>query len=146
MRHYEHNETGWVLIGAMLGGIALFALMAFLPGGVPRPVLILVPSVLAAALLLTFRMRTYADETGVGFSMGIGLVKRYFRYDEIESATILKMGFLAGWGIHYAGGGWLYNVNSQMAVEVRLKDGRRCFIGTDDAPGLLAAVQPRLRG
>lgn len=146
MRHYEHTETGWVLIWTMLGSIALFALISLLPKGVPVPVLVIVPAVLAAALLLMFRMTTYADEGGAGFSMGIGLVRRYFRYEEIESASFIKMGFMAGWGIHYAGGGWLYNVNSQEAVEFRFKDGRRCFVGTDDAQGLLAAVQPRLKG
>lgn len=146
MKHYEHNETGWMIIWSMAGAIAFFALASKLPGGVPRPVLVIVPTVLAAALLLMFRMHTYADETGAGFSMGIGLVRRYFRYEEIQSASALKMGFMAGWGIHYAGGGWLYNVNSQQAVELRLKDGRRCFIGTDDPDGLLAALRLRIKG
>jgi len=146
VKHYEHTETGWVIIGAMSAAMALFCLIAVLPGGAPRGLLYAVPAVLLAALLAMFRMYTYADEGGAGFVMGIGLVRRYFTYAEIDSVSEIKMGFLAGWGIHYAGGGWLYNVNSQKAVELRLKDGRRCYIGTDDPRGFIADVLPRLRG
>jgi hypothetical protein len=37
-----------------------------------------------------------------------------------------------GWGIHYYGKGWLYNVAGLDAVEIRLTSGRRLRIGTDE--------------
>jgi hypothetical protein len=40
--------------------------------------------------------------------------------------------------------GWLYNVFGSFAVEIRLKNGKKYRIGTDDPQGLNNAIQQDL--
>jgi hypothetical protein len=147
MKHYEHSETGWVMIVSMSAGVAVCAASLLLlktQAGAWGPVIVSV--VMLAVLAVMYKMDTYADEGGVGFRMGIGLVRKYIPYSEISSAAVTRSGLMAGWGIHYVGGGWVYNVNSQDAVEVRFKKGGRYLIGTNDPQGLCGAVLPRIKG
>lgn len=51
---------------------------------------------------------------------------------------------LEGWGIRVTTRGMLYNVSGRDAVEIRLDDGRRFRLGTDDPDGLVAAVRSRI--
>jgi hypothetical protein len=53
---------------------------------------------------------------------------------------------MEGWGIRITTRGMLYNVSGRDAVEIRLDDGRRFRLGTDDPNGLVAALSGRLQG
>ena len=46
-----------------------------------------------------------------------------------------------GWGIHWVGSGWVYNVSGWEAVEIVMRNGRRHRIGTDDPNGLAQAIR-----
>jgi len=52
---------------------------------------------------------------------------------------------LEGWGIRFTPRGMLYNVTGCDAVEIRLENGRRFRLGTDDPDGLIVALQSRTR-
>jgi len=53
---------------------------------------------------------------------------------------------LEGWGIRITTRGMLYNVSGRDAVEIRLDDGRRFRVGTDDPDGLVAALRAHMAG
>jgi hypothetical protein len=47
-------------------------------------------------------------------------------------------------GIRKIPGGWLYNISGADAVELTLKGGKRCRIGTDVPEELERAIEPAL--
>ncbi len=130
-----------ISLSAALAGI--LAAGAFVPGLARNPAAPAGSAILLLALANFYKMTVYVDEEFLGFSMGIGLIRKKFRLGEINSVSELRSSWLSGWGIHYTGGGWLYNVNSLQAVEFKFKDGKRCLLGTDDPEGLAAAVSGR---
>jgi len=67
-----------------------------------------------------------------------------WRLSEIASAHPVCNPWIAGWGIHWMPGYpgyWVINVSGFDAVELRLRNGRRYRVGTDDLGGLLAALR-----
>jgi len=146
MNRYEHTETGWVIIiilGAFTAASALTA--AFAPSCEPRYVLYGVPLLLFAALLNFYKLTVTVDETAVRLCLGAGLVRASVPLADILSAEAVKGRWYHGWGVRFLGDGWLYNVNSLDALELKLNNGRRCRIGTDDQAALLAAVRSGLQ-
>lgn len=145
MKHYEHTETGWVIIVSLSAAAAAALSAGFLLGGqAERHITLAASAVLLAALVNFYKLDVYVDEEFFGLSMGIGLIRKKIRLADIGSAEIIKSSWISGWGIHYVRGGWLYNVNSLDTVELKLKSGRRCLIGTDEPVVLQAAIAMRL--
>jgi hypothetical protein len=75
----------------------------------------------------------------VGFTGG--LARRRFALHAIESASAVKVPWLAGWGIRVTPQGWLYNAWGRDAVRLQFAGGRRFTIGTDEPQALLAAIE-----
>lgn len=145
MNRYEHTETGWVIIVILGSFTVLTALAAVLtPSCEPSYVPYAVPLILFASLLVFFKMTVTVDEAAVRLRLGIGLVRVNILLADIASAEAVRGRWYHGWGIRFLGDGWLYSVNSLDAVELKLKNGRRCRIGTNDPAGLLAAVKQGL--
>lgn len=145
MSRYEHTETGWVII-AILGGFTVLTALAAVvaPACGPNYVLYGVPFVLLAGLLGFFKLTVTVDEAAVRLRLGIGLVRVSVPLADIAAAEIMDGSWYHGWGMRFIGDGWLYRVNSLKTVEFKLKNGRRCCIGTNDPAGLLAAVKQGL--
>lgn len=145
MNDYEHTETGWVIIasmGAAMAGIYAAFASGAMPGGAGAQALL--QFVLLAALLNFYRQKVTVDGHAVRLRLGLGLIRRTVPLTEIAGAAPLRAPWLYGWGIHYVGDGWIFNVSSLDCVELRLKNGRRLLIGTDDQPALHAAIAGRL--
>ena len=143
MNHYDHTETGWVIIWTVLAAAALGAAAGGLAGS---PVAYIVPAVLLVVLVNFYKLRVTVDGESVRLYMGMGLIRRTVRLADVASAGGVRGTLLWGWGIHYVGGGWIYNVSSMDNVELKFRSGGRLLIGTDDQAGLLAAITPRLAG
>ena len=126
------------MTGAACLVLALTALIAPPCGGASG--LWLGAGVLAVSLPLFYNLTVTVDQGSLTLRFGAGLIRRTVPLSDIVSVGAAKSGRLCGWGIHYAGGGWLYNVNSRELVELRLRSGGRLLIGTDDQAGLLAAL------
>lgn len=125
----------------MAGACAAVLLAALLvPPCGGREALWLAAGILAASLVFFYNLTVTVDQASLRLRFGIGLVRRTVQLADIASAGAGRSGRLSGWGIHYVGGGWLYNVNSRELVELRLRSGGRLLIGTDDQAGLLAAL------
>ena len=145
MSDYDHTETGWVIIAsfsAAMAGVYVAFLLLALPGAPYARELLL--GVLLLALLNFYRQKVTVDGQTVRLSMGLGLIRLNVPLSEIAGAAPLRAPWLYGWGIHYVGDGWIFNVSSLDCVELRLKNGRRLLIGTDDQLALHAAIAARL--
>jgi hypothetical protein len=102
-------------------------------------------TVLAAALVMlvsavTLSSLTIAVRDGqLSWWFGPGIVKKTVPLSTIISAEPTTTSIINGWGIHFTGRGWLYNVAGRRAVLVTQQDGKRFLVGTDE-PDLLARV------
>lgn len=142
---YRHTQLGRVIAACSL------------PGLVPVVVLvhyIRIPEVnwVAAAIvgfqvlvLLLFGSLTVGISGGhLRIRFGIGLIRKRWPLDGIESCRPVRNSWIHGWGIRKMPGAWLYNVSGLDAVELKLKSGKRVRIGTDEPHALLAAVEKEL--
>jgi hypothetical protein len=80
-----------------------------------------------------------AESVDVRF--GVGLVRRRIDVADIAACQRMRTRLWWGWGLHWTPAGWLYNVSGRDAVRLELRSGRAVMIGSDDAPGLAAAVE-----
>lgn len=95
-----------------------------------------------AGLLYTFRSLTVSiDEDHINVTFGDWLNLKQIKLAYIQSVEVRKMSPLSGWGIHYVGDGWLYNVYGLEAVKVTMKSGKKIYIGTDEPELLLKAIE-----
>ncbi|MCX6362857.1 MAG: hypothetical protein NTW58_01540 [Actinobacteria bacterium] len=146
---YLHTQIGYpILVGMALGSLTqVRALLRDKRAGRPRW-WSYVPGWLAfAALMLAFsRLTVVVDGTHVSVGFGGGLARRRFELHTIETASVVKTPWLAGWGIRLTRQGWLYNAWGRGAVQLRFAGGRRFTIGTNEPEALLAAIQRAREG
>jgi len=95
----------------------------------------------------TFRSLTVEiNNDTVYLKFGDGLLKRTINLRDVESAHVIRTTPLQGWGMHWTGNGWLYNVYGLDAVELRFIGGKnRVLIGTDDQVKLANVISDRLK-
>lgn len=138
---YAHTQT--VPKKVMAAATAAGLLVGFSPPGI---VLRLIALSTMGAMAATFRSLTVeVDDQAVSLRFGDGLVTRRFDLKTITAAQKVRTTVIQGWGIHYVGNGWLYNIYGLDAVELRFNSGKRALIGSDDADNLVAAVNDALR-
>jgi hypothetical protein len=134
--YYSHTQEikGKLPTAAAIAGGAL---LLVLPGGFLARLLWLG---VAAGTAATFRSLTVNIESdAVRFQFGTGMIKKSIPLSKIKSATVIRTTPLQGWGIHWIGKGWLYNIYGLDAVDMEMADGGHVFLGTDQ-PQELAAV------
>jgi len=142
--NYHHSQKGWFIIAVLATGIALVA-FDLLTGGFrtgPFAGLLL----LAAALMLFYRLQVTIDDTTLTIRPGIGTIKKRLRLDDVEFVRTVKNPWYWGWGIRWIGKrSWLFNVSGLDAVELKMKSGRTYRIGTDQPAELEIAVRRALK-
>ena len=126
---YKHKQIGWLMIWIFLPviiGMAIWlSFYPFLPAMITAIILLIV-------LFLFSSLTVEADNQRLSFYFGIGLFGKKIRYSEIQSIQKVRNTWLMGWGIHWYGKGWLYNVSGFDAIELILRSGAAIRIGTDE--------------
>lgn len=84
------------------------------------------------------------DENTLQFWFGDGLFKKKYALDDVVCASQYRLKPYQGWGIHWIGGGWLYNVYGLDAVEITMKSGKKIYLGTDASEELARAINDSL--
>jgi hypothetical protein len=84
------------------------------------------------------------DSEKVRITFGAGLFSKQFQLDDIESCRQWRISPLVGWGIHWIGSGWVYNIYGLDVVELQLKNGTVAMIGTDEPTELEQAIRDQL--
>jgi hypothetical protein len=140
MKTYQHTQKGkWTLVI-----IAVMA-TAFTLMGVTfaRPLLFSLPILILAGWLFHSLTIEIADGE-LRWRFGPGLIRKHVPLAEIASAKPVRTNVLEGWGIHYGRCGWLYNVSGFDAVAIRLRNGKRFCLGTDEPERLAANLASSL--
>ena len=142
MNTYRHTQFGTVIVITTVAIIPLAALPAWLAGIAIAAWLILGSMVVVLSLFASLTVEIDAEHLRIRF--GIGLIRKRFPLDQIDTCRPVKNPWIYGWGIRLTPHGWLYNVSGQEAVELKMKSGKTCRIGTDEPEVLTAALQEAL--
>jgi len=135
---YRHTQVGYFLIGALGAGAALIS--ASLVFGNGPHALVFAVGGLGLCLLLFPTLTAVVQGDTLCCFFGLGLIRRQIPVREILSVSVVKNPWIYGWGLRSIPGGWLWNVSGSEAVELRLRDGKRFRIGTDEASVLREAI------
>ena len=141
MTRYEHTQIGHVIIWPMLAIILIAS--GGLTGHHAPPVII--STILLICLVLFYRLKITIEDETLCASFGPGVIRKRVRLAEIVGCDPIRIRWWYGWGIHLTPCGWLYNVSGFDAVAIRLHDGRRFALGTDDPQGLVDAIRSSTR-
>lgn len=132
---YSHTQV--VPSGTLVGVGTLATFGALLAPGKMK----LFGGALVAGLMSTFRSLTVkVSERDIALRFGEWLEAKRIPLVSIKGCAPRRMSPLHGWGIHFVGDGWLFNVYGLDAVEVELLDGSKTFIGTDQPQALCEAI------
>lgn len=113
-------------------------------GGLALAFMVLIPIVIWSGLFLS-HLTVWIDPEFVRIRFGFGAWRKKFQLDKIQSAAPVRNDWFMGWGIHWVGNGWLYNIAGLDAVELTFKNGKKTRIGTDEPGKLTAAIESALK-
>jgi hypothetical protein len=132
--HTQHVPVPILGVAAAVG--AFVALLT--PGRLAKPAMV----ALVAGSTYTFRSLTVTvDDSNIELQFGGWLTAKRILLSDVLECIITRTAPWTGWGIHYTGEGWLYNVYGLDAVQLVLKDGGKIIIGTDEPSELAAAIR-----
>ncbi len=142
---YRHCQPGRTILWILMGFVALFLGIALM---VTNPQvawwLRAASGVYVLAALLFFNLTITVDDREVRAVFGVGLVRKTARLEDIAAVEAVRNRWWYGWGVKYTVKGWLYSVSGLEAVEMRLKNGKRFRLGTDEPEVLCAAIRRAL--
>jgi hypothetical protein len=132
---YSHTQIVPSKALVSVGTLATFgALLA--PGKMK-----LLSGALVAGLMSTFRSLTVSvSDKEIALRFGEWFEAKRIPLVSIKACAPTRMNPLNGWGIHFVGDGWLFNVYGLDAVEVELLDGSKTYIGTDQPQVLCESI------
>jgi hypothetical protein len=143
---YKHTQTGWLTLmvcGALLPFFVITAVIT--PDAPVRTFMLFVTAPILAVVIILFGSLTVAvDDAAITMRFGPGLIRKKIKLDDVAACEPVKNRWWWGWGIQLIPGGWLYNVSGLDAVELKLKNGRVCRIGTDEPQILNEFIQAKL--
>jgi hypothetical protein len=140
---YEHRQSAGIMLVVLLLPAAFCAYLAWTTGGWWM-YLVALFFLLIAWLFSSLTIEVTARDLVSYF--GPGLTRHRIPLDSIATVERTTSSALEGWGIRFTGRGMLYNVAGHDAVEIRLRNGRRFRLGTDDPEGLTAALRSGMEG
>lgn len=138
---YRHTQFGTVIIFAV--GIVIAAIFVhFIMSGSMHPNEAGVAILLLVTLFLFASLTVEIKHGIVVCRFGPGLIRKEIKLSDITDARPVTNSWLAGWGIRWMPGRYmLWNVSGFQAVELKLKNGKKFRIGTDEPDLLVRAIQ-----
>jgi hypothetical protein len=139
VERYNHTQPGWVIIVLMSTAVVFFIFAMnsardMLPGVIGMTVIVL-------CLGLFYKLTVIIDDKYLRLKFAYGIIRAKFLLEEIGSCKIVKNPWYYGWGIHYLGNGWIFNISGLYAVEITMKNGKVHRVGTDEPEELEKALK-----
>lgn len=147
MKEFKFTQPGTFSVALLLPILILTVVMLILYGFDEPPlaiVLIFVIITFIICLLAFYRLTIIISDSRVGFSMGTGMIKKYYPVEEIESCRPVSNPAIYGIGIHWTPDGWLYNVSGRKAIELTFKNRKKIRIGTDRPEEIASLINKML--
>jgi hypothetical protein len=143
MNKYKHTQIGYLLIGALGLGILVSGYLNIVTSF--NPVILVVLFLLLLCLGIFASLTVEVNDYMLKLQFGFGIIQKVFQLKDIDSFRTVRNPWYYGWGIHFFGSGWLYNVSGWSAIELQMKSGEKYRIGTDDVTGLAQAIDIHLQ-
>ena len=142
MEEYKHTQVGYIHVIAWSAIILVLACINVFIGFEPYTLIFLILLAVLLALLSTLTVRVGGGAITVQF--GVGIIRKRIQLSDVETYAKVRNPWYYGLGIRYTPRGWLYNIYGLSAIELLMKNGRTCRIGTDDPEGFAQALQEAL--
>jgi hypothetical protein len=85
---------------------------------------------LAVFVAFAFKIESEVDQFGIKLNCW-PVADKNIKWNDIESAEVIKYGFVGGWGIRlWTKFGTVYNTGGKIGLQVKLKSGKKFLIGT----------------
>jgi len=150
MTTYKHTQIGYLILVVTLAVLVLFA-WAYITASAEPPsyysgtnfavtsIMVLILFILASFATLTASI----DENYLRIKFGYGIFAKKFALNQMDSVQAVKNHWYYGWGIRLWlwPKMWIYNVSGFDAVEITMKNGKVCRIGTDVPEELETAIK-----
>lgn len=134
---YKHTQIGYFLLIAYSIVILGMGILLFMTDY--HPVFMIGLLVMLFVVTLFATLTVSINERTITIRFGLGVIRKRFTLQEIETYRVVRNPWYYGWGVRYTPQGWLYSVSGLLALELQMKTGKTYRIGTDD-PQHLAAV------
>jgi len=134
---YKNTQIGTALL--MIFG-AVIAFLIIVSYDKPNEAIWLALFFLGFISLLFSTLNIQVDHQKVKWSFGPYFWRKTIAIEQIESAKVIETKWYHGLGIRLIPTGWLYNVSGLRAVEIKLKNGKRVSLGTNEPKNLLNAM------
>jgi hypothetical protein len=141
--HYKHTQPATVIVVPL--ALALLACLIpprYVPG--TRSLMVLIATALLLLLWMFSSLTITVNDRVLGWYFGPGWIRKDVPLDEIRDAEAVETRLLDGWGIRRTRRGWLYNASGFKAVAIKLHNGERFVLGTDEPERLLDALSESL--
>jgi hypothetical protein len=124
----------------MFGAAVFIALMGiFAP--VPLGISLVNELIVLICAVVFSKLTVKIDNETLRAYFGLGIRCKKAPLAEIVACEPIPVRWWYGWGIHLTPYGWLYNISGWDAVAIKLRDGRRFALGTNDPDALVTAIQ-----
>jgi hypothetical protein len=143
MERYSHTQIGYLLLVAVGASLVLIIGRMLIRGF--NWVALVVTIILAGCLCLFATMTVILNSHQLEVRLGLGYVRKAFSLKDIAAVRAVENPWYYGWGIRLIPGGWLFRISGLSAVELRMVNGRRYQIGTDDAERLAHVIEEARR-
>ncbi len=138
MREYSHTQIGYIHVISYSAVILFLACLNIFTEFEPFTLIPLIVMLILLALFSTLTVRVGGGVITVQF--GVGIIRKRMQLSDVESCTKVRNPWYYGLGIRYTPRGWLYNIYGLSAIELLMRNGKSCRIGTDDPEGLAKAL------
>jgi len=148
MAAYHHTQPGTLNRVIFIVTVVVLLVLALALGDgdpVAMYVMLMVCGIVLVALALFHALTVEIRHGELRIRFGVGLIRKTIPLKDIESAEAVRNRWWYGWGIRLTPQGWLFNVSGLDAVQVRLRNGRQCRIGTDEPGKLRAAIEDAMK-
>ncbi len=144
--YHDQNSPRWVVVLASIFAIVMFSLVTAVlrTGSAPLWLSFLAISwitVIYLAVLGFTRLKVRVSPGSIELIWRLGWPSKTIDRATVADAQLHRNHWLEGWGIRWVRRGWMWNVWGLDSVELTLESGKVFRIGTDDAAGLLAALE-----
>jgi hypothetical protein len=141
---YEPTQIGSLTICVLFGAIICVAVMAIVVAANRDGLLIsaTIEVIFLICAIVFSKLTIKIDGETLRACFAMGLVFERVPLAEIAACEPIRIRWWYGWGVHLTPYGWRCNVSGLRAVAIRLRDGRKFALGTDDPHGLVDAIRP----
>ena len=139
VKRYERTQAGYFVVVAIVA--AMVAIGIVMANAGVNWIAAAVLAVLAVIVVLFHCLTVTINEEELVVQFGLGVIRKRFKLDEIQSCQAVRIPWYYGWGIRLTPQGMAFRVSGFHAVQIRLITGKEYLIGTDVPQELEEAIR-----